>query len=293
MTDFPVKTPFYFVIISISWFIIAASLGFYEVYRYTKVISILNCALKQGVVFSLFCLALAFYDSYNSSFESIGYFTLLSLIIILIVKLAIYYFLKKYRLLYGGNFRKVILIGNEKSTEPLQHFFTENPDYGYKLERVFELEKNKSRTLKESFEYVIEHQIDELYCSMSDLNQNQINEIVFFADNNLKTLKFIPSEKQILSRNFTFEYYNYIPVISLRNILLDDTLNKVIKRVFDIVFSLIIIAGVLSWLTPILAIFIKLESKGPLFFIQKRNGLNYKEFFCYKFRSMELNELLG
>ncbi|QZK89015.1 exopolysaccharide biosynthesis polyprenyl glycosylphosphotransferase [Flavobacterium sp. CHNK8] len=290
MTDFPVKTPFYFVIISISWFIIAASLGFYEVYRYTKVISILNCALKQGVVFSLFCLALAFYDSYNSSFESIGYFTLLSLFIILIVKLAIYYFLKKYRLLYGGNFRKVILMGNAKSTEPLQHFFTENPDYGYKLERVFELEKNKSRTLKESFEYVIEHQIDELYCSMSDLNQNQINEIVFFADNNLKTLKFIPSEKQILSRNFTFEYYNYIPVISLRNILLDDTLNKVIKRVFDIVFSLIIIAGVLSWLTPILAIFIKLESKGPLFFIQKRNGLNYKEFFCYKFRSMELNE---
>nr|WP_314840516.1 exopolysaccharide biosynthesis polyprenyl glycosylphosphotransferase [uncultured Flavobacterium sp.] len=290
MTDFPVKTPFYFVIISISWFIIAASLGFYEVYRYTKVISILNCALKQGVVFSLFCLALAFYDSYNSSFESIGYFTLLSLIIILIVKLAIYYFLKKYRLLYGGNFRKVILIGNEKSTEPLQHFFIENPDYGYKLERVFELEKNKSKTLKESFEYVIEHQIDELYCSMSDLNQNQINEIVFFADNNLKTLKFIPSEKQILSRNFTFEYYNYIPVISLRNILLDDTLNKVIKRVFDIFFSLIIIAGVLSWLTPILAIFIKLESKGPLFFIQKRNGLNYKEFFCYKFRSMELND---
>jgi putative colanic acid biosynthesis UDP-glucose lipid carrier transferase len=137
---------------------------------------------------------------------------------------------------------------------------------------------------------VIEHQIDELYCSMSDLNQNQINEIVFFADNNLKTLKFIPSEKQILSRNFTFEYYNYIPVISLRNILLDDTLNKVIKRVFDIVFSLIIIAGVLSWLTPILAIFIKLESKGPLFFIQKRNGLNYKEFICYKFRSMELND---
>ncbi|WP_158728065.1 MULTISPECIES: exopolysaccharide biosynthesis polyprenyl glycosylphosphotransferase [unclassified Flavobacterium] len=290
MTDFPVKTLFYPLLISLSWFIIAANLGFYEVYRYTKVISILNCALKQGVVFSLFCLALAFYDSYNSSFESIGYFTLLSLIIILIVKLAIYYFLKKYRLLYGGNFRRVILIGNEKSTEPLQHFFTENPDYGYKLERVFELEKNKSKTLKESFEYVIEHQIDELYCSMSDLNQNQINEIVFFADNNLKTLKFIPSEKQILSRNFTFEYYNYIPVISLRNILLDDTLNKVIKRVFDIVFSLIIIAGVLSWLTPILAIFIKLESKGPLLFIQKRNGLNYKEFFCYKFRSMELND---
>ena len=289
MTDFPVKTPFYPVIISLCWFIIAANLGFYEVYRYTKVISILNCALKQGILFTLFCLALAFYKSDNSSFQSIGLYTFVSLFLILIIKLSIYYFLRKYRLLYGGNFRKVILIGTVKSTDPLQHFFIENPDYGYKLERVFELEKNKSKTLKESFDYVLEHQIDELYCSMSDLNQNQINEIVFFADNNLKTLKFIPSEKQIISRNFSFEYYNYIPVISLRNILLDDTLNKVIKRVFDIVFSLIIILGVLSWLTPILVVFIKLESKGPLFFIQKRNGLNYKEFICYKFRSMELN----
>ncbi|MFV8354233.1 exopolysaccharide biosynthesis polyprenyl glycosylphosphotransferase [Flavobacterium sp. XS2P14] len=289
MTDFPVKTPFYPVIISLCWFIIAANLGFYEVYRYTKVISILNCALKQWILFTLFCLTLAFYKSDNSSFQSIGFYTFVALFLILIAKLSIYYFLRKYRLLYGGNFRKVILIGTVKSTDPLQHFFIENPDYGYKLERVFELEKNKSKTLKESFDYVLEHQIDELYCSMSDLNQNQINEIVFFADNNLKTLKFIPSEKQIISRNFSFEYYNYIPVISLRNILLDDTLNKVIKRVFDIVFSLIIILGVLSWLTPILVVFIKLESKGPLFFIQKRNGLNYKEFICYKFRSMELN----
>jgi putative colanic acid biosynthesis UDP-glucose lipid carrier transferase len=67
------------------------------------------------------------------------------------------------------------LIGNVKSTDPLQHFFTENPDYGYKLESVFELEKNKSKTLKESFDYVLKHQIDELYCSMSDLNQKTTN----------------------------------------------------------------------------------------------------------------------
>ena len=46
----------------------------------------------------------------------------------------------------------------------------------------------------------------------------------------------------------------------------------------------------LSWLIPILAIIIKLDSKGPLFFVQKRNGLNYKEFNCYKFRSMKLND---
>ncbi|SFE53816.1 exopolysaccharide biosynthesis polyprenyl glycosylphosphotransferase [Flavobacterium xueshanense] len=290
LTGFPVYELFYPLFISISWFIIASSLGFYEVYRYTKVISILNCALKQGILFTLICLAFAFFDSENSSFQRIVLFTSVSLFLILIIKLCIYYFLKRYRVLFGGNFRTVILLGNSKSVKPLQQFFTENPDYGYKLEKVFDLEKDKVRKLRESFAFVLEHKIDEMYCSMSDLTQNQINEIVYFADNNLKTLKFIPDEKQILSRNFTFEYYNYIPVISLRNILLDDTLNKVIKRVFDILFSVVVILGLLSWLTIILAIFIKWESKGPLFFIQKRNGLNYKEFNCYKFRSMELND---
>ena len=79
--------------------------------------------------------------------------------------------------------------------------------------------------------------------------------------------------------------------MSIRNIPIDKHTNKFFKRFFDIIFSIIIIVGVLSWLTPILAIFIKLESKGPIFFKQMRNGLNYEEFSCYKFRSMRLNEI--
>ena len=59
--------------------------------------------------------------------------------------------------------------------------------------------------------------------------------------------------------------------------------------IFDITFSLVVIIGVLSWLTPILGLIIKIESKGPIFFKQKRNGLDYKEFYCFKFRSMRPN----
>ena len=281
---------FYPISISCIWFIIAANLGFYEVYRYTKVISILNCTLKQGLLFTLFCLAFEFFYSGNSNSEKVVLFSAVALFLILIIKLFIYYFLRKYRVLFGGNFRTVVLLGNEKSINPLQHFFMENPDYGYQLIKVFDLEDQKKLKIDECLSFVIENKIDELYCSMSDLSNRQITDIIYFADNNLKILKFIPDEKQILSRSFKFEYYDYIPVISLRNILLDESLNKAIKRVFDLLFSLVIIIGVLSWLTPILAIIIKRDSKGPLFFVQKRNGLNYKEFNCYKFRSMELND---
>ena len=272
-----------------AWFVIASTLGFYEVYRYTKVIAILTCAFKQWMLFSLFSLAVIFINNPSASIQKTLFFSSIIIAVVLFFKLAIYFFLQKFRVLFGGNFRKVVLLGSAKNIAPLQHFFTENPDYGYVLEKVFDLEHHRKDHIIESCEYVLTHKIDEMYCAMDDLSQKQISDLVDFADNNLKTLKFIPNEKQILSRNFTFDYYDYIPVISLRTIVLDSALNKGIKRAFDLVFSLLVIIGILSWLTPILAIIIKLETKGPLFFVQKRNGLNYHEFDCYKFRSMNLN----
>ena len=280
----------YSILISFAWFAIAIYLGFYEVYRYTKVIAILNCALKQFTLFSLFCLALELFYSDFYYQKRVVFFVVVSIIFILSIKLSIYYFLRKFRALYGGNSRNVVLLGNNKNINPLKTFFNENPDYGYKLVKVFTLQDHKKERINECLSFVLKTKTDEIYCSMTDLSDSQINDIIDFADNNLKTLKFIPNEKQILSRNVKFEYYGYVPVISLRNILQDETLNKVIKRVFDILFSILIIVGLLSWLTPILALIIKWESKGPLFFIQKRNGLNYKEFNCYKFRSMEVND---
>lgn len=280
----------YSILISFAWIVIAIYLGFYEVYRYTKVIAILNCALKQFILFSLFCLALELFYSDFYYQKRVVFFVLLSLFFILFFKLFIYYFLRKIRVLYGGNSRSVVLLGNNKSITPLKKFFTENPDYGYRLMKVFTLENHKKERIEECLSYVIFSKTNEIYCSMADLSDTQISDIIDFADNNLKTLKFIPDNKQIFSRTAKFEYYDYIPVISLRNILQDETINKIIKRVFDIVFSILIIVGLMSWLTPILAIIIKLESKGPVFFIQKRNGLNYKEFNCYKFRSMYIND---
>lgn len=290
MTDLSTHFMFFPLLITAAWFLIASNLGFYEVYRYTKVISILNCALKQGIAFTLFCLSIAFFYSEKSNFKEIVWFTSVALATIVIVKLFIYYFLKKYRVIYGGNYRTVVLLGNSKSIEPLRHFFTENPDYGYKLIKIFDFEHDKRSQIQDFLTFVLENKIDEMYCFMSDLTHKQISDITYFADNNLKTLKFIPDEKQILTRNFKFEYYDYIPVISLRDIVLDETVNKVIKRIFDILFSILIILFILSWLIPLLGLIIKLESKGPLFFVQKRNGLNYKEFNCYKFRSMRLND---
>ena len=127
--------------------------------------------------------------------------------------------------------------------------------------------------------------------SLNTLSNNEINDLIHFADNGLKTIKFLPDSKNTFLRNLAVEYYDYIPIISLRTIPLDKEVNKRLKRIFDILFSLFVIVFILSWITPLIAIIIRIESRGPVFFKQKRNGLNYEEFFCYKFRSMYLNPI--
>lgn len=87
--------------------------------------------------------------------------------------------------------------------------------------------------------------------------------------------------------DFTKSFYG---VFGLRPALpLDKIENYLIKRIFDIVFSTFIIMVILSWLMPLLAILIKLTSKGPVFFKQIRTGEHNESFMCWKLRSMHLN----
>jgi putative colanic acid biosynthesis UDP-glucose lipid carrier transferase len=271
--------------------VISWNVGFYEVYRFTKASEILEKIAKQYVVFTVVNFAYIGYFLKFSEPSLILKFVSIALGLIAFEKLFVYYFLRRFRVVYGGNFRKVVIVGEEKSTSELAHFFNDNPNYGYKLVKVFDLKTSKKQEIKECQDFVLENKIDEIYCALSDLSNTDVNNFIDFTDNNLKTLKFLPDEKEVTARNLKLDYYGYIPIVSLRNIPLDITANKVIKRTFDILFSVIIIVGVLSWLIPILALFIKSESKGPIFFKQKRNGLNYHEFDCFKFRSMTLNEI--
>jgi putative colanic acid biosynthesis UDP-glucose lipid carrier transferase len=71
---------------------------------------------------------------------------------------------------------------------------------------------------------------------------------------------------------------------------LDNKFNRGLKRSMDILASLFFIVFIFSWLCPIIAICIKLNSRGPVFFLQKRNKRNGELFTCIKFRSMHVND---
>ena len=70
---------------------------------------------------------------------------------------------------------------------------------------------------------------------------------------------------------------------------LDKSFNRFCKRAADLTFSFLLLVLLFSWLLPLIALLIKLDSKGPIFFLQKRSGQNNLLFSCIKFRTMIVN----
>ena len=288
---FKTVDPFIFVsIVSIAWIVLSIYSNFYEVYRFTREVKIISLILSQFVFFTLLIYAFSgVYHELDINPWTIFQYVVSVFIGITFFKFTIYYLLQKYRVAFGGNYRRTVILGTNKKTLALENFFNKKPEYGYIHTKTFSFKEKRLVNLNECFRFIIDNEIDEIYCSISELSNLQISEVVDFADNNLKILKFLPDNKEIYSKKLKYEYYDYIPILSMRSIPLEESFNTVVKRGFDILFSSFIIIFILSWLTPIIAILIKLESRGPIFFKQSRNGFNYKEFDCYKFRSMTPN----
>ncbi|WP_231862358.1 undecaprenyl-phosphate glucose phosphotransferase [Nonlabens marinus] len=278
------------IFIGICWIVVSMQLGFYQIHRNTKLSTLISKLFKQLVFFIL--VVFAFFGYYYQIDSTSGYvFKYIGVVFttIALVKITVYYIFKNYRSYLGGNFRNIVLIGENKETMELKSFFETHPDYGYRLQNIFDV-KSPNYSLDQIKQFIVENNIDEIFCSVKELDNDALLELTDYADNNLRTLKFLPNPDTILSKHLKYDYYGKTPILSLREIPLDDPVNQLAKRSFDIAFSLLVIVGLLSWLTPILALLIKLETKGPVFFKQERNGLDYKEFECYKFRSMVINK---
>jgi len=280
---------FFHPYISLAWIILSVKIEFYQIYRYTKVTNILIKLFTQFIFFFLILYAfIGFFKQPVMSRLALAQYFAYVFVAVSILKFLNYVLLMKYRAQVKGNIRNVVVIGKNKMTNQLINVFRERTEFGYQFNKQF-CPDTEDFSMRDCLIYIANNNIDEIYCSVSALQNDELLKFIDFADNNLKTLKFIPDNKNIFSKKLKFEYYDYIPILSLRDIPLHNPINALLKRTFDIVFSLVIIFGLLIWIAPILAILIRLESKGPVFFIQRRTGADNKEFQCYKFRSMAMN----
>ncbi|RZK33539.1 MAG: hypothetical protein EOO61_15125, partial [Hymenobacter sp.] len=141
--------------------------------------------------------------------------------------------------------------------------------------------------LNEVKEFCKREQVDEIYFALP-LNQTEfIQELASFADDNFIAFRIVPDfEGTLHEGGVNVHYHSRGPILTVRRHPLALRPNQIVKRFFDLAFSGLVIATVFPIVMPILALLIKLDSPGPVFFKQMRPGKRNKLFPCYKLRTM-------
>lgn len=128
--------------------------------------------------------------------------------------------------------------------------------------------------------------VTEIYSTVMPEDNRRIYQLMREADKALIRFRLVPNFTNVINRPVHMDYVRDIAILSERKEPLEEVINRLQKRAFDVVVSLFAIVFILSWLIPLLSLIIYLTSPGPIFFSQLRSGKDNLPFRCYKFRSM-------
>jgi len=218
----------------------------------------------------------------------IAYFIMFEIAITLIFHLARHKLILEYRKT-GHNYLRIMLIGDAKLTNYISNWLPKHPEVGLRLEGVLsnaELEEINIKTLRA---ILVEKDIDYVIVVLSRRAEKLMPKIVSVADNIGIRVKIMAPPLYPVAGRTRFYKLAGIPIINLRNEPLEALHNRILKRILDIIISLTVLVTIHSWLTPIVGAIIRLTSKGPAIFRQKRVGKEGKKFVMYKFRTMGAN----
>ncbi len=213
----------------------------------------------------------------------------------------------------NGNFRhrkKIAIIGFNNTAKQLAKYFTDHKN-SYEFDGFFvdnyippipnqaapvqingSSAKQKIKgSIRDIIDYAVDNEVKEIYSTVLPQDSNDIQRLMTVADQHSLKVRFVPDFAGMINDSYQINYmHNKFPVITLRGEPLEETGNQVFKRIFDIVFSLMALICIFSWLYPIIAILIKYTSPGPVLFSQLRSGQDNKPFWCLKFRTMYVND---
>jgi putative colanic acid biosysnthesis UDP-glucose lipid carrier transferase len=295
---------FYFLAsLNVLWFLSAIV---NRLYKYKSIQSTEKIFYKSALTFSCQVLAIgvcqAYFNPAKVSFNIVFYSLLIEVVGIALIRVAMIVTDKYYKAL--KSYKKTIAIfGYNEVAEKLAKYFRHNKrsfnfiGHFKDMDNLHQHEVNHSGhgQLEEVIRYAIEHNLDEVYSTLPSAENARLVKALELAEQHCVKIRYIAtfSERQ---KHAGFKYsltdqYSGIPMLLNRPEPLNELHNRIAKRLFDIVFSLFVIVFVLWWVIPILALLIKLDSPGSVFFMQLRSGRDNKPFWCYKLRSMHVNEI--
>lgn len=285
---------------NVFWIMLLLYKDSFRIVRTERIESILYRTIRllmiHTAIIALFIATLN-YDEVSRGRMIYFYFTFFVLLVgfrILFMKML------KYVRKQGYNFRRVLIVGANAKGERMNRILSKDLTYGYKIMGFFDDEPDgtelKAPVLGQFADvenYLDSHEIDEMYVALSIDKIEIIDQMTSLCERYMVRIRYVPDFQQYTKTNrvhVVFYGNGNIPVLMLRKEPLEINFNRIIKQVFDFCFSLLVIVLVFSWLFPILIILIKLNSKGPIFFVQDRSGRDNQSFPCFKFRTMYVND---
>lgn len=273
------------ILLTLFWILLSGRTKLYSVARNLTYTIYLERLITHIFLFIFGVILLAKVSNNNFLKQDRFLIAFFLFIMLFIIKTAVFFTLKYLRTL-GINYRNIMFLSVDPSTELLRNILTERKDYGFK---IFEYPVQDQLDYQRLVDFWKKEGIHTMYLSSHRFEKREEDEIYRLAENHKVRISLIPS----IAKNNFFRYdLGYIemqPVLLRSKFPLDYLTNFIIKRTVDILFSLIVLIGICSWLFPLLYILIKLDSKGPVFFIQKRYGFHDGVFNCIKFRTMYVN----
>lgn len=248
----------------------------------------------HAVVF-ISLITLVHFGSLSTRFLVIFYTAFLALLVL--YRLIFRHFVKIYRR-KGGNRRTVALVGDGFNMVELYEEMTADPTSGFKVVGYFAEHPSDNYpkecrylgTPQEVIPYLKKSKAEQLYCGLTSSHSKEILPIISYCENNLIHFYSVPNVRNYLKRRMHLELIGSVPVLDIRQEPLAQPENRLAKRLFDIVFSLLFLCTIFPIIFIIIGLAIKITSPEPIFFKQKRSGEENKEFWCYKFRSMRVNK---
>ena len=219
-----------------------------------------------------------------------------------ILKMSIFYTLYKY-LNYkrnnGSFLHNIAILGLRESDIQFGYLIEKNPTLGFNLvgyiadtDDYNRKDKSIIGKIEQIEDLAIKHEIKKVFITPSKYFEEENSKSILATCNKvgLKVRYVMINTNWNEKRVNDPDFINSLTIYNPQEIPLDNFSNRLIKRSFDITFSSLVILLLLSWLFPLIALIIKLDSKGPIFFRQLRTGIDNKVFNCIKFRTMRINK---
>ena len=216
---------------------------------------------------------------------------LVMLVVIILLRFIERWMVKKLRQA-GYNTRTVTLVGSDKELEQLYLKLTGNPAFGYKVRSTYGHIEGLSESCSISdFEALLSRPEDlplgdELYLCVSRRERELIEQTVRMCDHSMVKFYYLPPAEEKLNLHPTI--IDDISVMTTYTSPLEEPLNRLLKRTADVILSILFLIPT-ALLLPFIVLVIKRQSPGPVFFRQRRTGIDGRDFYCYKFRSMHVN----